>query len=127
MAVTAVSWKSKKQGCVARSSVEAKYTALAAAPQEAFWLRKIFQLTTKGSPIPPTKILVDNQGAVILARTDSSASRPKHIGIQYHFVRDSLSKDLFAIDHIPTSDMTADMQTIPLAHVLQNVIRQFLA
>ena len=39
----AITWKSRKQSCVALSTAEAEYIALAAAAQEAVWLR---QLTT---------------------------------------------------------------------------------
>ena len=52
---TAVSWKSNKQTCVALSTTEAEYIALAAAAQEAIWLR---QLTTdlKNGPVGVTMI-----------------------------------------------------------------------
>lgn len=118
MAGAAISWKSKKQGCVARSSSEAEYMALAAAAQEAIWLRNIFRFAQDGSTVSPTTIMVDNQGAIKMARNDSSGTRTKHIDIQYHFVRDSLSKELFAIDYCPTTDMTADILTKPLARSL---------
>ncbi len=35
----AVSWRSKKQTCVALSTAEAEYVALASAAQEALWMR----------------------------------------------------------------------------------------
>ena len=34
-----VSWRSKKQTCVALSTAEAEYMALASAGQEAVWMR----------------------------------------------------------------------------------------
>ena len=37
--VAAVSWRSKKQKCVALSTAEAEYMALASAAQEAVWIR----------------------------------------------------------------------------------------
>ena len=40
------------------------------------------------------------------------------IYIQYHFVRDSLSKNLFDIEFCATSEMTADILTKPLARTL---------
>ena len=36
-----VSWSSKRQASVARSSTEAEYVALSNASQEAIWLRKL--------------------------------------------------------------------------------------
>ena len=35
----AITWSSKKQTCVALSTAEAKYVALASAAQEAVWIR----------------------------------------------------------------------------------------
>ena len=40
----AVSWRSKKQSCVALSMAEAEYMALASAAQEAVWLRRLLDV-----------------------------------------------------------------------------------
>ena len=55
----AVSWRSKKQTCVALSTAEAEYIALASAAQEAIWMR---QLTTDlgNGPTGASVILKDN-------------------------------------------------------------------
>jgi len=42
MSGAAVSWKSQKQTCVALSTAEAEYIALAAATQEATWMRQCY-------------------------------------------------------------------------------------
>ena len=38
---TAISWRSKKQTCVALSTAEAEYIALASAAQESLWLQEL--------------------------------------------------------------------------------------
>ncbi len=45
MAGGPISWKAKKQGCVALSSSEAEYMALASAVKEAIWLEKLLTFT----------------------------------------------------------------------------------
>ena len=75
MAGGAVSWKAKKQGCVAQSSAEAEYMALAAAASEAIWLSNIFSFTTSSVPARQVQILADNQGAIKMARNESSGTR----------------------------------------------------
>ena len=85
MAGSAVSWKAKKQGCVAQPSAEAEYMELAAAASEGIWLSNIFSFTTSSVPARLVQILADNQGAIKKARNDSSSTRTKHINIKYHF------------------------------------------
>jgi len=64
-----ISWRSKKQNIVVRSSVEAEYRAMAAATCELTWLRQLLQL--KIGDIHETKLICDNQAAL-------------HIEIDYH-------------------------------------------
>ncbi len=53
-----------------------------------------------------------------MSKNDTSSTRTKHIDIQYHFVKDSLSKNMFSIDYCPTENMAADILTKPLQRVL---------
>ena len=39
----AITWSSKKQPCIALSTMEAEYVACSAVVQEAVWLRRFFQ------------------------------------------------------------------------------------
>ena len=65
----AVSWKSRKQGCVALSTAEAEYIALAAASQEAVWIKKLVaELMLSNEDDKPIKIYEDNQSAICIAK-----------------------------------------------------------
>ena len=55
----AISWRSKKQRCVALCTAGAEYMALASAAREAMWLRQIVT-DLKKSPTSPTVIYEDN-------------------------------------------------------------------
>ena len=81
----AVSWRSKKQTCVALSTAEAEYMALASAAQEAVWMR---QLTTElgNGQKGATTIFEDNQSAIRMAKNPQFHGRSKHIGIKYHYI-----------------------------------------
>ena len=62
----AISWRSKKQSCIALSTSEAEYTALASVVQEAIWMQQL--LTDVRNPLrEPTRIFEDNQSAICLA------------------------------------------------------------
>lgn len=67
MSGAAISWKSKKQTCVALSTAEAEYMALASAAQEAVWLQRLTSDISKTS-INPTTIYEDNQSAICMAK-----------------------------------------------------------
>ncbi len=53
-----------------------------------------------------------------MSKNDTSSTRTKHIDIQYHFVKDSLSKHMFSIDYCSAEKMAADLLTKPLQRVL---------
>ncbi len=78
----AVSWRSKKQSCVALSAAEAEYVALSAAAQEAMWLKQLMsELTTSNDQ--PITIFEDNQSAIAMTHNPQFHGRAKHIGIKY--------------------------------------------
>ena len=87
---TAVTWRSKKQSCVALSTAEAEYMALTGAAQEAVWLREL--ATELGAePTKPTVIHEDNQSTIHMARNPQFHGRTKHIGIKYHYIREQVN------------------------------------
>ena len=106
----AVTWKSKKQSCVALSTAEAEYMALANAAQEALWMR---QLTTElgNTPKKATTIYEDNQAAISMTKNPQFHGRSKHIGIKYHFIRDLVTEGSVRLEYCPTKEMMAGMLT----------------
>lgn len=105
-----VSWRSKKQSCVALSTAEAEYMALASAGQEAVWMR---QLTAElcGSPMDKLTLFEDNQSAIQMTKNPQFHGRTKHIEIKYHFIRELVSNKVVQLQYCPTEEMIADMLT----------------
>ncbi|XP_071700433.1 uncharacterized mitochondrial protein AtMg00810-like [Rutidosis leptorrhynchoides] len=58
-----LTWKSKKQDCISRSSVEAEYRALADASCEVIWILKVLKDFGKSCTIP-VQIHIDNSAAI---------------------------------------------------------------
>jgi histone deacetylase 1/2 len=107
-----VSWSSKKQPTVSRSSTEAEYKALANGAAEAIWVESL--LKELGVSQQRAAILwCDNLGATYLTANPVFHARTKHIEIDFHFVRERVASGDLNVRFISTSDQLADMFTKP--------------
>ena len=106
----AVSWRSKKQSCIALSTAEAEYVALSCAAQEAMWMRRMTAVL-QNRPEEPVRLFEDNQAAISMTENPQFHGRSKHISIKYHFVRDQVDKKVVKLSYCPTNDMIADIMT----------------
>jgi hypothetical protein len=82
-----LSWSSRKQRAIARSSTEAEYCALATAASKSMWILSLFTEIKFSLPQSPL-LLCDNLGATNLNFNLVQHSRMKHIQIDLHFVWD---------------------------------------
>ena len=118
----AISWRSKKQDCVALSTAEAEYVALSSATQEAVWLRKL--ATDLGDPPQePTTVYEDNQSAIAMSKNPQFHGRAKHIDIKHHYVREQVNSGSVKLVYCPTNEMTADMFTKGISREQFNRLR----
>ncbi|GAA0154729.1 hypothetical protein LIER_37950 [Lithospermum erythrorhizon] len=111
-----VSWSSKKQPTISRSSTEVEYRALATVAAEVTWLQfllKDLQVTLSEVPLA----LCDNISTTYLAYNLVLHSRSKHIALDYHFVREKVTLGDLIFKHIPTHLQLADAFTKPLSTV----------
>ncbi|CDO77611.1 hypothetical protein BN946_scf184946.g3 [Trametes cinnabarina] len=105
-----ITWSSRKQRTVAKSSMEAEYMAMSAAASEIAWLRAL--LTELGfPPSGPTPLYVDNQSAIASANVQTSHACTKHIDIHYHFIRERIASNEVVVNHCPSEDNLADALT----------------
>ena len=110
---TPISWSSRKQRSVARSSTEAEYKALADTASKLLWVLSLF---TELDHVPTANpvIYCDNLGATTLSANPVFHSRMKHIALAYHFVRENVQRGKFRVSFVSTDDQLADILTKPL-------------
>jgi len=131
----AVSWRARKQPLVAFSTVEAEYIGASDAAKEAIWIQSLYSRVLYGQMLykhadhcphclcsdenshanAPQEILVDNQGAIQLAKNPKFHERTKHISVRFHFIRDACKRKAIKTTYLPTLDMLADimMKNLP--------------
>ncbi|XP_024974749.1 uncharacterized protein LOC112512844 [Cynara cardunculus var. scolymus] len=84
-----ISWKTKKQNVVSRSSAEAEYRSMASTMSEILWMRWLH----KGLNIDftkPTPLFCDNQAARHIANNPVFHERTKHVEMDCYFVREKV-------------------------------------
>lgn len=105
-----VSWKSKKQATVSKSSAEAEYRAMAAAASEITWLVRLLQ-ELGVNDLQPIKLLCDNQSAIHIGKNPVLHERTKHIELDCHFTREKVMEGLIELSYLPTAEQLADLFT----------------
>lgn len=107
-----VSWCCRKQSCVALSSTEAEFVALAEACQEAIWIQRLLQDLKVN--LSTTTLYEDNQSCLKLITNQKFSNRTKHMDTKFHFIKECINNNTFILEYCPTDDMLADMLTKPL-------------
>jgi hypothetical protein len=105
-----ISWSSKRQITVSRSSAEAEYRAVAHPVAETVWLHQL--LTELHRPLQQATIVYcDNISAVYMSSNPVQHRRTKHIEIDIHFIREKVALGQVRVLHVPTTAQFADIFT----------------
>ncbi|XP_074282629.1 uncharacterized protein LOC141607169 [Silene latifolia] len=105
-----ISWKSKKQSVVSRSSTEAEYRATAMTTCEITWLFHLLQ-DLGLSHLGPAHLKCDNQAALAIAANPVYHERTKHIEVDCHFIREKIQQGLLTTSYVNTKEQVADILT----------------
>ncbi|CAL8156128.1 unnamed protein product [Prunus armeniaca] len=105
-----VTWRSKKQNVVLRSSAEAEFRGMAHGVCEVLWLRKLLGglgFIAKEA----TRLYCDNKSAREIAENPVQHDRTKHVEVDRHFIKEKLEKKIISIPFMNSEEQLADILT----------------
>lgn len=103
-----ISWKSKKQHTISRSSAEAEYKGMATAVSEIIWLTGLLKELNINIDIP-VKLHCDGKAAIQISANPIFHERTKHIELDCHIVREKIKDGLVHAEHTNTKEQLADL------------------
>ncbi|KAL0420844.1 UNVERIFIED_CONTAM: Retrovirus-related Pol polyprotein from transposon RE1 [Sesamum latifolium] len=95
-----VSWKSKKQSIVARSTAEVEYRSLGTTICELKWISYLLQDLHLVSATP-ILVYCDNQAAIHIVANLVFHERTKHIEIECHLIQDHYKSGFILPSYVP--------------------------
>ncbi|GMP66002.1 hypothetical protein CsSME_00026546 [Camellia sinensis var. sinensis] len=105
-----ISWKSKKQTVVARSTAEAEYCATAHVTAKIVWF--CYLLSDLGVPqSSPISLYCDNCSAIQIARNTVFHEWTKHIEVDCYFIRHHLQSGSISLPFVSSVLQLADFFT----------------
>ncbi|KAK2988714.1 hypothetical protein RJ640_020979 [Escallonia rubra] len=105
-----ISWRSKKQSVVSRSSAVAEYRAMTTTTGEIIWMVRLLQeLHVPCSSL--ISLYCDSQAAIHIAVNPVFHERTKHIEIDCHFIRHHVQTRMLLPRAISTQHQLADIFT----------------
>jgi hypothetical protein len=89
---TSVSWLSKKQGYVAKYTMEAEYITCNIAVSNAIWIKRFVDSLKLDMQDRPINVFCNNKSAISLIKSGANSSKGKHIDVNYHYIQDIVEK-----------------------------------
>ncbi|KAE8666831.1 1-aminocyclopropane-1-carboxylate [Hibiscus syriacus] len=111
-----VTWRSKKQAIVSRSSVESKFRAMTLGICEGMWIKRL--LTELDLDYKKNfEIFSDSQSAMSIVKNPVQHDRMKHIEIDKYFIYEKINNGVAKLQYIPTKKQLANIFTKALPRV----------
>ena len=92
-----VSWRSKKQSCVALSTADAEYMALASTAQEAVWMQRL-QNDLNEASVKSALVYEDNQSTICMAKNPQYHGRANILILSSIISVNKLKRKLFNLN-----------------------------
>ncbi|KAM1307924.1 hypothetical protein ACFX2H_010118 [Malus domestica] len=115
----AISWASKKQTCIAHSTMESEFIALAAAGKEAEWIRNLLlEIELWPQPMPSISLYCDSEATLSRAYNKVYNGKSRHISLRHEYVKQLITDGVINIVYVKSSNNLADPLTKALSRAL---------
>ncbi|GJR21349.1 zinc finger, CCHC-type containing protein [Tanacetum coccineum] len=115
----AISWASKKQTCITGSAMEYEFVALAAAGNEAEWLKNLLlEISLWSKPITPISIRCDGAATLAKAYGQKYNEKSRHLGVRHSMIHELIMNGVISIEFVRSQQNLADHLTNGLARDL---------
>ena len=118
-----VTWKSKKQNVITRSSAKAEFRGMTLGLCEALWLKLLLQDLGYLSR-QPIRLFCDNKVVCDIAHNPVQHDRTKHVEVEKFSIKEKLDDKIVKLPKIRSEDQLANILT--KAAVYSRVFSKFL-
>ncbi|MFS7939138.1 putative RNA-directed DNA polymerase [Helianthus anomalus] len=105
-----VSWKSKKQSVVSRSTGEAEYRAMCSATCELVWIVNLLDELHVKCELP-IKVCCDSSAAISIAANPVFHERTKHFEVDLYYLREKVAAGFINTVKVESENQLADLFT----------------
>ncbi|KAI5350367.1 hypothetical protein L3X38_003258 [Prunus dulcis] len=109
----AISWGSKKQTIISRSTMESELIALDTTCTEAEWIKSLLMdMPMVEKPLPALSIHCDCKATIDLVKqSHTNRKMNRHIHVRYKSMKSLLSKNIVSLDYVKSENNIADQLT----------------
>ncbi|GJX17487.1 retrovirus-related pol polyprotein from transposon TNT 1-94 [Tanacetum coccineum] len=125
LGMSLISWKTKNQPAVSRSSAEAEDRSMATTSCELTWVKSLLtSLGVHGSQL--MRLFCDNTAAIHIASNPVFHDSTKHIKVDCHYVREQIQAGNIITSHVltdeqPTDILTKEIRKRPFQYLLRKL------
>ncbi|GJW50441.1 zinc finger, CCHC-type containing protein [Tanacetum coccineum] len=111
-----ISWALKKQTCITSSTMDFEFVALAAAGNEAEWLRNsVYEIPLWPKPMSTISIRCDSAATLAKAYSQVYNGKSRHLGVRHSMIRELIMNGVISVEFLRTQLNLADHLTKGLA------------
>ena len=96
-----ITWKSKEQNVVARSSVEAEFRSITHGICESLWIKRVLE-ELKITIHPPAMMYCDYKAAISISHNPVHHDRTKHVEVDQHFIKEKIEQGEICMTYVPS-------------------------